>query len=395
MALDSSPEPSESGGMLDFSGGDGVPADGTMPLSEMQAIMESAGGEPAPSDPAAPAPAPAAAADPAAPGEPAKPGEAAKPPETAPAAEAKPPEPAAVPEEVKAQIEKDKAELATERASLRKGFSDLTRKQEALVKKTAEANAAIESAKADRDDAAAFRAIPDKVKADPIGFLESLGISKDRLLDSVIESEEPPAEREIKRLRAEITAKEKAAEEARAKAEQDKAIAEERRILTEWQTRNTHFADGKAEYDLINTFELGEAVHATVVAYHAQHNVILDPKVAADHLEARLRKAAGNSKTLKELFAAASPPAATPPAPAKAPAAATTAPQTAPSGNPTTAPKNTGPTTLAAVGSADSPPSSGSLPSDPNDGDDRFAAVVEGMARAGEFPEGWRAFNAQ
>ena len=79
--------------------------------------------------------------------------------------------------------------------------------------------------------------------------------------------------------------------------------------------------------------------------------------------------------------APAAPPAA---APAAAPGSKS---QTAQSSGTPPAQKKTGPTTLAAVASGDPAPSSAE--EIPEQGDERYEAVLRGMQRAGELPDEW------
>lgn len=386
MALDVNDIP-DGPGTIDFSGNSDAPGgDGGASLADMQALMDGGGAEAPAGDPAAPAPAGDGAPAPAAPA-------AAAP---APAAEAKPEEPAAEPAPTGPS-----PEVLAEQARLRKAWADVAKTKEQALKKQNEAAAAVERAKQFEADAIAFRALPEKVKADPLGFLASImggDIEEvsNAILDKVVETEKSPVEREIAALKKQLADKEAATAKAQEEAKQQAVKAEQERTIQAWTKSNIEFASSTPEnvekYDLINTFDLGEAVHATCLAYYQQHGVVLPAKDAADHLEKRLRDNAKKSKALSGLFVAASPPAAAP-RPATAPAAAPAEQQKAPTSQPNTAPRNQGPSTLAAVGSGDGAPSSTQLSEDPSDGDDRFASVLADLQREGQLPDDWRVRN--
>lgn len=363
VAAPASAPPADAGNAPDA---DVVVDGGDISLADMQAMMQA---------PDAPEGAPVPAGDaPAAPAEGEKPVEAPKPVE--PAAPAEP-----------AAATPDAAAVASDLLALRKGWAALAKDKEALVQRTQEAKGAIERAKSFEAKAAQLDSIPGKFKADPLGFILELSGAKtledqeafvSGLLDKVIEREKSPVEREIARLRQEMTAKEEAITKAKADSEAKAAQEKNDQIIRDWAERNTKFAASTPElaerYDLIVSLEQGEAVHQTCLAYHKMHGVILDPAQAADFVEAHLRKGANKSKYLKEKFGVSppAPPAAAPPA--------------RPS-NGTPAPKQTGNSpTLSSVASEGSAPSAAGLPED----DNRFDAVLREMQASGELPDEWR-----
>jgi hypothetical protein len=330
---------------------------------EMQAMMEAPEGSVEVAAPAVPAP--AAEAPPAEPGEP---GEL-------------PPPPAA-------------ADGSADAVKLRKGWASLAKDKEALVAKTAEANAAIERAKAYEQQARDLAALPDQFAADPLEALFRVTGKKtieereallNTILDKVVEQEKSPVEKEILRLRQEIAAKESKAAKDQAEREQNAEAAKNQQILAQWQQNNVNFASSTpeniAKYDMIVALKMGEAVHQTCLAYHALHNVILDPAVAADNVEKNLRAGVAKSKYVQDQIAASR--AAAAPAP-KAPVAP---PKAAQPSNGTTAPKKLGTSTLSGVASGDAAPAAEVLP---ESSDDRLDAVLRDMQRAGELPDEWR-----
>lgn len=340
-------------------------------LADMQAMM----GDTTPDTAAIPvAPEPADGQQPAAPAalpvEPAKPAEPAAPVEPAAAAP-------------------DTAAVAADMLALRKGWAALAKDKEALVQRTQEAKGAIERAKAFETKAAQFDSIPGRFKADPLGFVLEMSGAKtieeqetfvSGLLDLVIEREKSPVEREVARLRQEMTAKEAALTKAQADADAKAVQEKNAQIISEWTARNIGYAESTPElaekYDLIVSLGQGEAVHQTCLAYHQKHGVILDPAQAADAVEAHLRKGVEKSKYIKSKFAVSAPA----PAPVVAPAIARPS-------NGTPAPKQTGNSpTLSSVASEGSAPSAAGLPED----DNRFDAVLREMQASGELPDEWR-----
>lgn len=360
------PDAGASGEAPEVGAGDWDPAHAD--LDAMQAIMQ----EPAGDAPAEPAPDAPASAPEAAPAEP-----VAEPP-----AEPAPPEPVAA---------ADPAAIKAEQIKLRKGWAALAQDKEALLGKMNDATAAMERAKSFEQKAKDFDAIPEKFNADPLGFVLELAGKKtleeqeefvNGLLDKVIEREKSPVEREVMRLRQEIAAKESAMAKAKADSEAKAAQAENDRIIAEWTNRNISFASSTPEnvekYDLIVSLDQGEAVHQTCLAYHKQHNVVLDPATAADYVEKHLRAGVEKSKYIKAKFAV-SPPA--PPVAPKPPAT------TAQPSNGTNAPKRPGTTTLSSVASEGSAPSAAGYP---EDSDQRFDAVLRDLQSEGILPDEWR-----
>lgn len=348
---------------MDFSGNSDSPSDGGdggdggASISDMAAIMDApAGDAPAGDTPAAGTPAPAAAPAPAAPA-------------AAPAAETPPA--AAAPT----------VDLAAEAAKLRKGWASVAREKENIVRKTQEAAATLERAKAWQSKAEQFDAIPAKIQEDPIAFLEAHGVAIDKVLDRVIETEKSPIEREMARLKQEIADKEANAKKAQEEAEAKRLSDHHKQVIADWQTRNVNFASSTPQnaekYDLIVSLNQGEAVHQTCLAYYEKYGVVLDPQIAADNVEAHLRAGVEKSKYVKSKFAA-SQPAPKPTAPAKA----------QPSNVPSNAPKQSGtPTTLTSVASGDGTSSTADLP---DDNGDRMEAVLREMQAEGSLPDEWR-----
>ncbi len=350
-------------------------------MAEMQAMME---GTEAPADGAAPASgdAPAVAATPAAPAAPA----AAAP--ATPAVDTAKPDPDAA-------LAARRAEIENEAAKVRKGWAELSRSKENAVRQANEAKQAVAQAQQFKAAADQLAALPAKFKADPLGSMfEIVGLKTAEeqegfltaVLDKVVETEKSPLEREFLRLKQELADKERAQTEQAAKQQAEQAAAQNQRIIDEWTQRNTSFAtatpENAAKYDLIASLDLGDGVHQTCVAYHKLHNVILDPQVAADHLEARLRQGLTKSKFLRDQLAAAGPPApkAAPAAPAKA----------QPSNGTRVAPKQPGTaiTTLSGVESGDG--AANGAAGLPNDASDRMEAVLREMQSEGTLPEDWR-----
>jgi hypothetical protein len=378
-----------SAGTRDFSGdtvsimdASDAPESAGPDLAEMQSMMEGAPVEVVIDAPAGDAPAGAPAAVPA------KPAEAAP---AAPAAAA----PATPPAEADAALAARKAEIEAEAGKIRKGWAELSRSKEQAVRQVNEAKQAVAQAQQFKAAADQLAALPAKFKADPLGSLyEIVGLKTQQdqenfltaVLDKVVETEKSPLEREFLRLKQELADKDKAQADANAKFQEEQAKAQNQRIIDEWTARNTAFAtatpENAAKYDLIASLDLGSSVHETCVAYHKLHNVILDPQVAADHLEARLRAGLQKSKFLKTLTPAVAPAA---PKPAQAAPA-----KSQPSNGTKVAPKQSGstPLTLSNVNSGDGIASS--EPTLPNDSDDRMEAVLRELQSEGLMPEDWR-----
>lgn len=275
------------------------------------------------------------------------------------------------------------AELAAEAVKLRKGWASLARDKEALVAKTNEANAAIESSKVHRAKAEQLDQIPAQFKADPIAFMFKLAGAETvdqqesfmtALLDRVIETEKSPMEREFARLKGDLAAKEAAAEKARADAAATAKEAENQRVIAQWEATNTGFAASTPEnvkkYDLINNLDMGAAVHQTCVNYHKKYGVILDAATAADYVEKHFRAGVDRSEYVKSKFAAPSP------APARTPS------------NGTAAPKQSGATNLSQLASGDGASSTPAIPEE-LEGNDRFEAVMRDLSRENQIPNEW------
>lgn len=349
------PDVDASAGMPDASAEAPAPS-----MDDMAAIMADAAGETSDAG-SAPAPAP-----------PAVEAKAPDAPAATPDADAKPVDPA----------------VAADAVKLRKGWAQLARDKEAVIRRTNEANQAMESAKAFREKAEAYDNLPQTVLNDPLGFLFKVAGKKTveeqeaftmALLDKVVETEKSPTEREIAKLRAEVEAEKAAAKRTAQEAEQRLAQQNNERVLSAWTERNIKFAESDPDrYDLINSLSMGEAVHQTCQAYWDLHKAILDPAVAADDLESRLRAGAKKSKHLKSLFAAS---------PAPAPKAAPVKAQ--PSNGTTTAPKPAGNTfTLTSVAAGDGAADAAS--EFPNESEARMDAILRDMAASGELPDDWR-----
>lgn len=374
------------GSGLDFSSGTGESNDSGL-LAEMDAIMAgegavdaAAGFEAAPAKPFAPDKPVLTTLKPAEGGTPkaeTKPDEA-KPPEAGAEGEAKAGDDAGEPPP-------PTIDVSAEAKRLRKGFAQLAKEREAINARVAEANRTIERAKSLEAKAADYDRLPERIKADPLGFLEANGIAVDALLDKVIEGEKPPHERELEKLRREIADKEKAAAEkervAAEKAESDRI----QRAMSDWERGNTDFARGDTEkYDLINSLDAHAAVHQACVQYFELHrnsvanprDAIISPAVAADYVEKTLRAGVTKSKFLQSQLAASK----------SAASSATAQAKPAQSSNGTTAPKRTGSPTLTSVASGDSAPSAAGYSDDENE---REAQVMREMAAAGELPDAW------
>jgi hypothetical protein len=256
------------------------------------------------------------------------------------AEETKPEEPAAPDKDAKPETPE----------ALRKGFAALARDRRKLQEREARAQTAVQEAQSFRQKADSFDAVVKRLHEDPIGLLREAGGDAliNKALDGVIASEKSPAEREVEKLRQEVTAE----RQRLAQAQQDQLVAN-------W--RNGIVGEVKAggeKYDLVNSLDMQDAVIEAITQYHIKHNgAVLPVDIAAAHVEKALEASLSKSKKFSARGAVKPAVTATPS-------------------------RKTGGTTLSSVASGDAPGTPAELP---DDDDARFEAVMREMRANGQL----------
>jgi hypothetical protein len=189
-----------------------------------------------------------------------------------------------------------------EAVKLRKGWSKLHAERQAVIERDQAAKRAIAEAEGFKVKANNFDAVIRRLQDDPAGLIEELeaqglkGLG-DKVLQSFIDKEKSPAEREVLKMRRELA--ERDAREQQAQKDRQAAAdrdARERQVA-EWRdgVKKQVEAAGE-EYDLVNSLDLHGQVIDVMVGYYEQHSdrdadgnvtkpAVLDWKAAAKMVE--------------------------------------------------------------------------------------------------------------
>jgi len=215
------------------------------------------------------------------------------------------------------------------KAPVSQQFAALAKKEKAIVKQQAEIKAK-ETAFAQREAEIAAREAKVKeseslFETDPFEALKLRGYSYEKLTDMILSGqmkvekapEDPTAlaKRLANEIREEISAKEKAREDAAKKSIEDQKAAEAAQLEEAYAAYRSEVKDyttqNADDYELINLYGQQEAIVTEVQAYYEEHKRVLSVKEASDivekKLEAEVQKALGAKKFASKI----TPPTAT------------------------------------------------------------------------------------
>jgi hypothetical protein len=153
-----------------------------------------------------------------------------------------------------------------------------------------------------------------RIKTDPIAFLEAHGVPFNELVDTMVARQPPKPGDEVKALKAQFEAYQKAQSEevARLRAEQ------QQRDLAEWQAQVVAHVDGQRDkYELIHAYGAAQAIPQLIAEYSQTQGKQLTFDEAAELVENQLQQQVERVLATKKAAALAkkseAPPANAPP----------------------------------------------------------------------------------
>lgn len=202
------------------------------------------------------------------------------------AAPAKAPEPAKV-EEPKAEAAKPPPAPPKAEPRSAKFMAALEREKSLREQERRARSAAAELEKREAEFKSRLAAAGDP-NADPVAYLERLGVPFDRVVKSITDREPPKVEDKVKELenKLEVYKREQAELARRAAAEQAKADYEE------WQRQVVTYVQKESDKnELINAFQASEYVPQLISSYAQQYDKVLDVDEATQLVRDDLEKA--------------------------------------------------------------------------------------------------------
>ena len=137
----------------------------------------------------------------------------------------------------------------------------------------------------------------ENAKLDPLGFLQANGLSYKEITDKILEDDNLTDEQKLERIadaKLEQYKKEQEAENERRRQEREKAEqeAKDQELINRYKNQINQAVADKPEYKFIN--HEGEAARDLVFEVAAEHydrtGEVIDPNVAAKHVEAYIEK---------------------------------------------------------------------------------------------------------
>jgi len=137
----------------------------------------------------------------------------------------------------------------------------------------------------------------ENAKLDPLGFLQANGLSYKEITDKILEDDNLTDEQKLERIadaKLQQYKQEQEAKQEKERAEREKAAqeAQDQELIDRYKTQITQTVTDKPEYKFIN--HEGEAATELVFEVAAEHydrtGEVIDPAVAAKHVEAYIEK---------------------------------------------------------------------------------------------------------
>lgn len=198
-------------------------------------------------------------------------------------------------EEVKEE-EEDKTPLATRFAALAKREKAIIEREKAL--------------KADLEKARKFQEAVQDIKNNPIAALESIGMTFEDFANAYLNHGEEKAplsvEDKLKALEEKLTKKEQEELLAKQRAEEEALQKEQQRIesqINEFKSHLNNMINSSEEFELIQVNSAHDTVFEVIESYYQQTGEMLDPKVAAKHVEDYLFEEASKLMKIKKFQA--------------------------------------------------------------------------------------------
>jgi hypothetical protein len=184
-----------------------------------------------------------------------------------------------------AEEPKQDERFAAKFAALSRKEKEVRQREAQLQQKMQELEAKLKAIESQQTEVQTFKAIPERLKREPLKVLEESGLSFEQLAEMVVNDGKPTQDMLLKEYEQKVMSKVQELEKKLAEKEEQEKAAKEAELLGQFQTQLVSFIEQTPDYELIRANDAAELVYQVIEQHAEEHGEILSNKEACDAVE--------------------------------------------------------------------------------------------------------------